>query len=77
MKKGQTPNDQPESSDELAPEYEFDYAQASPNRFANAMSSDIHVILLDPDVAAAFPTTESVNTALRRLMTTTPRPTTS
>jgi hypothetical protein len=77
MKNGKNPDDNIEPSDGLEPEYVFDYAQASSNRFAKAMSSDVHVILLDPDVAAAFPTTESVNTALRSLMSAPQRPTTS
>jgi hypothetical protein len=73
--KNQNPSDSVGGRNELSPEYEFDYSQARPNRFANAMSGDVHVILLDPDVAAAFPTTESVNSALRSLIAKTPRPT--
>ncbi len=49
-------------------EYRFDYRKAKPNRFADAMRSDAVSVLLDPDVAAVFDTSESVNTLLRSLI---------
>ena len=52
----------------------FDYSNARPNRFAEELSPDQLMVVLDPDVAAVFKTTESVNTVLRALITTMPNP---
>jgi len=57
-------------SDELLPEYRFDYSKARPNRFAARAASPQLTVTLAPDVAAAFPTEQAVNDALRRLMQT-------
>jgi len=59
-------------SDELLPEYRFDYRKARPNRFASRVASPQNMIALDPDVAAVFTTEESVNTVLRALIQTMP-----
>jgi hypothetical protein len=56
------------NKDELRMEYDFDYTKAKPNRFAQQLDQDVVVILLEPDVAAAFPTPEAVNEALRLVM---------
>jgi hypothetical protein len=58
--------------DELATEYEFDYTQAKPNRFASA-GKRLKAIVLDEDVARVFTTSESVNKALRALIEVVPR----
>ncbi len=64
-------------SDELLPEYRFDYSKARPNRFASRLASSqnttITTIALDPDVAAVFTTQEAVNTVLRALIQTMPQ----
>lgn len=49
-------------------EYRFDYRKAKPNRFADAMQSDSISVVLDPDVAAVFDSSETVNTLLRSLI---------
>ncbi len=54
-------------ADEMLPEYDFDYSKARPNRFA-ARLSQIRMVKLEPDIAAAFPTEQSVNDALRKLI---------
>ena len=63
-KKAPSPN-----PDELRPEYDFS-ALASPVRgkYYERASSGTNVVLLDADVARAFPTSEAVNTALRMLV---------
>jgi hypothetical protein len=74
MKKMSTPNktsDEP-LNDDLLPEYDFDYSQARPNRFAERMTTDSIVVVLDPDVAEVFKTPEAVNRVLRALITTMP-----
>ena len=54
-------------ADDMLPEYDFDYSQARPNRFA-ARLAQTRTITLAPDIAAAFPTEQSVNEALRKLL---------
>jgi hypothetical protein len=61
-------------SDDLRPEYDFDYRKARPNRFVQRVSKERRVVILDPDISKVFPTSESVNTVLRALITTMPRP---
>jgi hypothetical protein len=66
MKK--TPTSKPQAEvDELQPEYRFDYRKARPNRFANRKKEN-RVVVLDPDVAQVFTTTEAVNNVLRALI---------
>ena len=59
---------------ELLPEYRFNYGKAKPNRFAERYRSDCRLIMLDPDIAQVFTSAESVNKALRALLTAIPRP---
>jgi hypothetical protein len=54
-------------------EYNFDYQEAKPNRFAaRAGKSTLKVVVLDEDVAQVFTTPESVNKVLRALIDTMP-----
>ena len=56
-------------TDELAEHYDFDYGKAKPNRFAARLAQEQVMVVLDPDMAAIFPTSEAVNEALRVLAT--------
>jgi hypothetical protein len=58
----------------MLPEYNFDYRKAHSNRFADRLYKDRRVVVLDPDVSKVFPTSESVNSVLRALVTTMPSP---
>lgn len=58
-------------SEDLRSEYKFDYSEARPNRFARGASQQV-VVVLDPDVARVFTDPESVNTALRALLSAIP-----
>lgn len=60
-------------SDDLRPDYHFDYRKAGPNRFAARYKAGCRVVVLDPDIARAFKTPESVNSVLRALLKTMPR----
>lgn len=60
-------------SKEMLPENDFDYTQAKPNRFAGRISSERVVVLLDPEVSKVFTDSESVNAALRGLITALPK----
>ena len=57
-----------DASDDLRPEYDLDYSQSRPNRFAPKMSDTVIAVTLEPDVAAVFGTSESVNRALRSVI---------
>jgi hypothetical protein len=54
-------------------EYRFDYKQARPNRFAGQGDKQQLVVLIDKDVSEVFTTPESVNKALRAVMSALPR----
>jgi len=57
-----------EGSDDLRPEYRFDYSKARPNPYAARLKGKAVAVVLDAEVAVAFPTSQSVNTALRAVM---------
>ena len=59
-------------SDDLKPEYAFDYRQAKPNRFAAGLKQGGRVIVLEPEVAEVFRTSQEVNAVLRALLQTMP-----
>lgn len=59
-------------NDELRADYQFDYSQAKPNRFAAALKKGGRLIVLDPEVAAAFPASEAMTAVLRALLQTMP-----
>jgi len=52
-------------ADEILPEYDF--KRSSPNKFASRYAAGSVVIVLEPDVAAAFPSSGEANEALRAL----------
>lgn len=54
--------------DEMKPEYRFDYSKARPNRFAEDYKRMQITVVLDADIAEKFPSSESVNEALRFLV---------
>jgi hypothetical protein len=58
---------------DMQAEYDFDYSKAKPNRFAGRTAKDRTVVLLDPEVSKVFTDSESVNAALRALITALPK----
>lgn len=55
--------------EDLRPEYDFSQMQKGVRgKYAERYKAGTNLVLLDPDVAQAFPTEESVNEALRLLM---------
>ncbi|MGO9228423.1 MAG: hypothetical protein ACLQKA_04305 [Bryobacteraceae bacterium] len=52
-------------ADEILPEYDF--SRASRNEYASRYAAGSAVIVLEPDVAAAFPSSGEANEALRAL----------
>lgn len=73
MKKTQSAKRRLAATDEMRPEYRFDYRKARPNRFTGRLDKSRLIVLLDPDVSKVFTTPESVNRALRALMTAIPK----
>ena len=57
-----------EGPDELRSEYSFDHSKARPNPYAARLKGKAVAVVLDAEVAAAFPTSESVNAALRAVI---------
>jgi hypothetical protein len=56
----------------MSTEYRFNYKKAKPNRFADRMKDSPLVVVLDPDVAKVFTSTEEVNKALRAIISAIP-----
>lgn len=59
-------------NDDLRDEYQFDYSKAKPNRFAAGLQKGGRLVVLDPEVAAAFQQSQSVNAVLKALLKTMP-----
>ncbi len=56
-------------SDELRPEYNFDYSKAVRGKYYKRILEDgANVVMLEPDVAKAFVDSAAVNAALRSLL---------
>jgi len=55
--------------DDMLPEYDFDYTKGIRGKYYKRLLKEgSNVVLLDPDVAKAFPDSASVNEALRSLL---------
>ncbi|MCC6569517.1 MAG: hypothetical protein IT315_09785 [Anaerolineales bacterium] len=70
MKK--TSTTKPRKIQEMASEYRFDYRKAKRNRFAAKMKDNPLVVLIEPDVAKVFTSSDQVNNALRALISAMP-----
>jgi hypothetical protein len=60
-------------ADDLRPEYSFDYSKAKKNPYAARLKGRTVAVVLEPDVAAAFPTSTAVNRQLRAVVASVPR----
>lgn len=61
-----SPQIQPRGSDEMRPEYDF--SQGVRGKHHQAYQAGTNVVFLEPDIAAVFPDSASVNQALRLLV---------
>jgi hypothetical protein len=52
----------------MQPEYKFDYSKGIRGKYHGRLKKKTNVVLLDPDVAKAFPNSASVNKALRSIL---------
>ena len=60
---------EPEPEDEMRPEYDFSQLKRRVRgKYTERYRSGTNLVLLDADVAAAFPDAKSVNEALRLLI---------
>ena len=57
-----------ELEDDLRPEYDFDFSKAVRGKYYRQYIETTNVVVLDPDVAAAFQNSEAVNQALRAML---------
>lgn len=63
MKKAET------EQDDMRPEYNFSHLKnRTRGKYVERYQSGTNLVLLDPDVAAAFPDSQAVNEALRVLL---------
>ena len=68
MKKTSDRNETQENLEDMRREYRFDYKKAKPNRLAKQMARGAIAVVLDPDVAAVFKSSEAVNNLLRSVI---------
>ncbi len=68
MKKTSSRKKAPSTSEDIRRGYRFDYNKGKTNRFAKHMGAGTIVVVLDPDVAAVFRSSESVNKLLRSVI---------
>ena len=74
MRKASARKKPPVQRDTMRKEYRFDYSRAKPNRFAEKMPKDVVAVVLEPDVAAIFKSSEAVNALLRSVIAALPEP---
>ena len=60
-------------SEDLRSEYAFDYSKAKKNPYAARLKGRTVAVVLEPDVAAAFPNSKAVNRQLRAVVRAVPR----
>ena len=60
------------NNSDMLPEYDFSAGRRG--RFHGQYMSGTNIVRLDPDVAREFPTSESVNSALRELISSRKKP---
>ena len=63
----------PRNLDDLRPEYDFSAMNGGVRgKYAKRVRAASNIVVLEPDIAKAFPTENAVNQALRRLLEKTP-----
>lgn len=72
MKRTSRANIESKKDNGMRREYRFDYGEARPNRFAGRFKAETVAVVLDPDVASVFRSSESVNTLSRSVLSALP-----
>lgn len=75
MKKVQGCDPPQVGTEDMLSEYSFDYRTARPNRFAPGLEEGSMIVILEPDIAEVFKTSDSVKTLLRALIAAMPKAT--
>jgi hypothetical protein len=57
----------------MRPHYDFDYEKSRPNRFSARAATETIAVVLDPDVATVFRSSEAVNAFLRSAISAMPK----
>lgn len=57
-----------DSQDDLRPEYDFDFSKSVRGKYYKQYMEGSNVVVLEPDVAAAFKNADAVNQALRAML---------
>jgi hypothetical protein len=70
MKK--TPTTKSRNVQDMGPEYRFDYRNAKPNSFAARMKKEPLIVMIEPDFAKVFKSSEQANKVLRALISAMP-----
>jgi len=55
-------------SDTMRDEYHFDYSKAEWGKFAGKVERTKTAVYIDPEVAAAFPDSDTINEALKQVI---------
>ena len=71
MKKTSVRKKKRQTDEGLRPEYRLDYSKSKPNRFAAQIAAGSVTVVLEPDVAAVFKSSEAVNAFLRSVISAT------
>jgi hypothetical protein len=59
----------PDPSDDLRPEYDLDFSAGERGRYYKRLLKEgSNIVVLEPDIAEAFPDSAAVNNALRSLL---------
>jgi hypothetical protein len=58
----------PHKSDEQSMQNDYDFSQAVRGKYARRYSQGTNVVVLEPDVARAFPNSKVVNRFLRKII---------
>lgn len=72
MKNDERPKRLRKTTDEMRAEYRFDYTKVRPNRFASRIKDGAVSVILGPDVAAVFRSSDAVDAFLRSVISTLP-----
>jgi len=72
MKKMSTHRRHATSRNAMRKDYRFDYSRAKPNRVREKMSEGAVAVVLEPDVARIFKSSEAVNALLRSVISAMP-----
>lgn len=52
---------------------EYDFSNARPNKYAKKYAEGTNIVVIEPDLVEFFPDSESVNSALRALVSVFPK----